>query len=41
MMLIYPEKEEQHTIAECLSSVDELIAAQARKLDALKTHKDG
>lgn len=32
---------EQHKIAECLSSVDELIAAQARKLDALKTHKKG
>jgi type I restriction enzyme S subunit len=32
---------EQQKIAECLSSVDELIAAQARKLDALKTHKNG
>lgn len=32
---------EQHKIAECLSSVDELIAAQARKVDALKTHKKG
>lgn len=32
---------EQKKIAECLSSVDELIAAQARKLDALKTHKKG
>jgi type I restriction enzyme S subunit len=32
---------EQQKIAECLSSVDELIAAQARKLDALKTHKKG
>lgn len=30
---------EQQKIAECLSSVDELIAAQARKVDALKTHK--
>jgi type I restriction enzyme S subunit len=36
-----PEKPEQQKIAECLSSVDELIAAQARKLDALKTHKKG
>lgn len=33
--------EEQQKIAECLSSVDELIAAQARKVDALKTHKKG
>ena len=36
-----PEEPEQQKIAECLSSVDELIAAQARKLDALKTHKKG
>jgi type I restriction enzyme S subunit len=38
----HPEdKAEQQKIAECLSSVDELIAAQARKVDALKTHKKG
>lgn len=36
-----PSSAEQQKIAECLSSVDELIAAQARKLDALKTHKKG
>jgi len=36
-----PEEPEQQKIAECLSSVDELIAAQALKLDALKTHKKG
>ncbi len=35
------ELAEQQKIAECLSSVDELIAAQARKVDALKTHKKG
>ena len=35
------EKEEQQKIAECLSSVDELMAAQVRKVDALKTHKKG
>ncbi|MCX6926427.1 MAG: restriction endonuclease subunit S, partial [Verrucomicrobia bacterium] len=34
-------KAEQQKIAECLTSVDGLIAAQARKLDALKTHKKG
>ena len=28
-------------IAECLSSVDELMAVQARKVDALKAHKGG
>jgi len=33
------EPAEQQKIAECLSSVDELMAAQARKVDALKTHK--
>jgi type I restriction enzyme, S subunit len=37
----YPTKPEQQKIAECLSSVDELIVAQARKVDALKTHKKG
>ena len=35
------EEPEQQRIAECLSSVDELMAAQARKVDALKTHKKG
>ena len=34
-----PSLPEQQKIAECLSSVDELMAAQARKVDALKTHK--
>ena len=33
--------EEQQKIADCLSSVDELIAAQAQKVDTLKTHKKG
>lgn len=32
---------EQQKIADCLSSLDELIAAQGRKVDALKTHKKG
>jgi type I restriction enzyme S subunit len=36
-----PERAEQQKIAGCLNSVDELIAVQARKLDALKTHKKG
>lgn len=39
--VVLPLIREQQKIAECLSSVDELIAAQARKLDALKTHKKG
>jgi len=36
-----PSLPEQQLIAECLSSVDELIAAEGRKLDALKSHKRG
>jgi len=36
-----PSPPEQQRIAECLSAVDEVIAAQARKLDALKSHKKG
>lgn len=32
---------EQQKIADCLSSVDNLIAAQARKVDTLKLHKNG
>ena len=39
--VLFPSPPEQQKIADCLSSVDELIAAQARKLDALKTHKKG
>ncbi|MCL4770645.1 MAG: restriction endonuclease subunit S [Burkholderiaceae bacterium] len=36
-----PSPAEQQKIADCLSSLDELIAAQACKVDALKTHKKG
>jgi type I restriction enzyme S subunit len=32
---------EQQKIADCLSSIDKLISAQAQKLDALKCHKWG
>jgi type I restriction enzyme S subunit len=38
---IPPTLSEQQKIAECLCSVDELMAAQARKVDALKTLKKG
>jgi type I restriction enzyme S subunit len=37
----FPLLAEQQKIAACLSSVDELMAAQGRKVDALKTHKKG
>ena len=36
-----PEPEEQIKIAACLSSLDDLIAGQRQKLEALKTHKQG
>jgi type I restriction enzyme, S subunit len=36
-----PSTAEQQKIADCLSSLDELIATQARKVEALKTHKKG
>jgi type I restriction enzyme S subunit len=39
--LCIPSPSEQQKIANCLSSLDELIAAQARKVEALKTHKKG
>ena len=39
---VVPEDEkEQQKIADCLSSLDELITAETQKLDALKTHKKG
>ncbi len=41
MPLPVSSPEEQRKIADCLSSLGELIAAQARKLDALKSHKKG
>ncbi|HTV46987.1 MAG TPA: restriction endonuclease subunit S [Phycisphaerae bacterium] len=40
--IIFPgDNEEQQKIADCLSSLDELIAAQTKKLAALKIHKKG
>lgn len=36
-----PELSEQQKIAACLSSLDELINAQTKKLNALKLHKKG
>ena len=41
LMLPVPRPAEQQKIAECLSSVDDLIAAQVRKVAALKTYKKG
>lgn len=36
-----PEPEEQHRIASCLSSLDDLMATQSTRIEALKTHKQG
>ncbi len=39
--VLVPSVAEQHRIASCLSSLDELVAAQSAKLEALKAHKQG
>ena len=39
--VMLPETPEQKKIAECLTSLDALITAQAKKLDTLKLHKQG
>jgi len=36
-----PKKQEQQKIASCLSSLDQLIAAQIEKIEQLKLHKKG
>lgn len=36
-----PSPDEQKKIADCLSSIDELISAERKKIDALKMHKKG
>ncbi|MDZ4692249.1 restriction endonuclease subunit S [Terricaulis sp.] len=41
LLLPVPTPTEQQKIADCLNSVDELMAAQARKVEALMTHKKG
>ena len=39
LTIALPEIREQQKIADCLSSLDELITLEAQKLDTLKTHK--
>jgi type I restriction enzyme S subunit len=41
LLLPVPSIKEQKKIADCLSSIDALIAAQTQKLDMLKSHKKG
>ena len=41
LQLALPDVEEQQKIADCLGSLDGLIAAEGRKLEALHQHKQG
>ena len=41
LSVLIPKVDEQQKIADCLSSIDELIVARTQKLDALKAHKKG
>ncbi len=42
VQILYPENhKEQHKIASCLSSLDELITVQSEKIEQLKQHKNG
>ena len=41
LTIAFPKIPEQQKIADCLSSLDELITAEAQKLDTLKDHKKG
>jgi type I restriction enzyme S subunit len=41
MPILLPSPQEQQRIADCLTSLDHLIAAEGQKLHTLKTHKNG
>jgi|SRR5690554_269497 len=41
MSILFPKKTEQQKIASCLSSLDELITTQEKKVEQLKQHKKG
>lgn len=41
LKISYPHESEQQRIADCLTTLDDLIAAQTQKLKAHKTHKNG
>ena len=41
MVPVPPRKAEQQKISDCLGSLNDLIAAESRKLDALRQHKQG
>ena len=39
--LLVPRSKEQKRVADCLTSIDDLITSQTQKLDGLKAHKKG
>lgn len=41
LKIFIPQKDEQICISDCLSSIDELITAESKKLELLKQHKNG
>jgi len=41
LVVVAPYIDEQQKIADCLSSIDDLITAQSQKIEALKAHKKG
>ena len=41
LLLSVPKPSEQQKIADCLSSIDDLITLEARKIEVLKAHKKG
>ena len=41
LQVLIPSLAEQQQIADCLTSLDQVISAQGRKIDALKAHKRG
>lgn len=41
VMVSIPEYDEQQKIADCLSGIDDLIAAQIKRIDSLQLHKKG
>ena len=41
MAAYFPSRDEQKKIADCLGALDDLIAAEGRKLEALRQHKQG
>ena len=41
MKIVVPSRQEQQKIADCLSSLDEVIELEAKKLEALQAHKKG